>query len=106
MENAAKYSSEGGEIVVEAQLDGNKVIIEVTDKGEGIPAEFLPKVFDRFYQSDRIASGQKSGTGLGLSICRGIIETHGGRIWVESELGEGSKFSFSLPLSTGEEQDD
>ena len=106
VENAAKYSPEGSEITVGTQLDGNKIVIEITDKGEGIPAEFLPKVFDRFYQTDRIASGQKSGTGLGLSICRGIIEAHGGRIWVESEVGAGSKFSFSLPLSTGEEQDD
>ena len=75
----------------------------VNDRGEGIARELLDKVFDRFYQTENIATGRKSGTGLGLSICQGIVEEHGGRIWVESKVGEGSRFSFSLPVSKGEE---
>lgn len=99
VENATKYSPEGSKITLEAQLKGDEVIVSVADKGEGIPAELQNKVFDRFYQAASIVSGRKSGTGLGLSVCRGIVEAHGGRIWVQSGLGKGSKFSFSLPVS-------
>ncbi len=102
VENATKFSSEGSLIRIEAQLAGDQLIISVTDKGEGIPAELLDRVFDRFYQAENIVNGRKSGTGLGLSICRGILEAHDGRIWVESKLGEGPKFSFSLPVSKEE----
>ncbi len=99
VENATKYSPEGSRITLEAQLKGDEVIVSVADKGEGIPAELQNKVFDRFYQAASIVSGRKSGTGLGLSVCRGIVEAHGGRIWVQSGEGKGSKFSFSLPVS-------
>jgi two-component system sensor histidine kinase KdpD len=99
IENAVKYSPPGSEIVVNAVRKGAKVTINVTDHGEGISEEAASKVFDRFYQIESIATGHRSGTGLGLSICRGIIEAHGGKIWVESKLGEGSTFSFSLPIS-------
>ncbi len=102
VENAAKYSPEGSEITIETQLAGDQVIVSVTDRGQGIAPELLPRVFDRFYQAESIATGRKSGTGLGLSICQGILETHDGRIWVESKLGEGSKFSFSLSVGKGE----
>ena len=78
--------------------------MSVADKGQGIPAELLDKIFDRFYQAESIVTGRKRGTGLGLSICRGIVQAHKGSLWVESKLGEGSKFSFSLPLIKGEEQ--
>ncbi len=104
IDNAAKFSPADTEIKVEAQLAGDEVIVSVIDHGEGIPAEFLPRLFDRFYQAESIARGRGSGTGLGLSICRGIVEAHGGRIWVASKLKEGSKFSFSLPVSKGDEQ--
>ena len=104
VENATKYSGEGSPITIEAQLAGAQIIVSVTDRGQGIPAELLDKVFDRFYQAESIVTGRKSGTGLGLSICKGIIESHSGRIWVESKLGEGSKFSFSLPVGKGEEE--
>ena len=104
--NATKYSSEGSPITIEAQLAGDQINVSVTDKGEGISAKFLDRVFDRFYQAESIVAGRKSGTGLGLSICRGIVEAHGGRIWVESKPGEGSKFSFSLPVGKGEEEVD
>lgn len=101
VENATKYSPEGTEITVEAQHAGDDIVVSVSDRGEGIPTQLLDKVFDRFYQAESIVTGRKSGTGLGLSICQGIVEAHGGKIWVESKLGEGSKFSFSLPVSKG-----
>jgi len=102
VENAVKHSGEGIPITIEAQLTGDEITVSVADRGEGIPLELLDKVFDRFYQAESIVDGKKSGTGLGLSICRGIVEAHGGRIWAESKLGEGSKFSFSLPVGKGE----
>ena len=106
VENATKYSKEGSLITIEAQLAGDQINVSVTDRGKGIPAKLLDRVFDRFYQAESIVTGRESGTGLGLSICRGIIEAHGGRIWVESKLGKGSKFSFSLPVGKGEEEVD
>jgi PAS domain S-box-containing protein len=102
IENAIKYSPEGCDIVIEARPNGDDVVISVIDKGAGIPYELIDKIFDRFYQTESVVTGRKSGTGLGLSICRGIIQAHGGRIWVESKLGEGSNFSFSLPLDKEE----
>lgn len=99
VENATKFSPKSSEITIEAKSGNNGVIISVADKGEGIPSELIDMLFDRFFQADSIASGYKSGTGLGLSICKGIIEAHGGEIWVESKVGEGSIFSFSLPAA-------
>jgi PAS domain S-box-containing protein len=102
-ENATKFSPEGSEILISAELTGDQVIVSVTDHGQGIASELMGKLFDRFYQAQRIADGPKGGTGLGLTICKGIVEAHGGRIWVESKLGEGSKFSFTLPAARGEQ---
>ena len=99
VENAVKYSSEGATITIEAHPDGEGVIVSVSDEGAGIPPELHQKVFDRFYQIKSPAVGHKSGTGLGLCICRGIVEAHGGRIWLDSELGKGTKFSFSIPTN-------
>jgi len=104
VDNATKHSSEGSEITIEVKLGENEIIVSVADKGQGIPAELLDKIFDRFYQAESIVTGRKSGTGLGLSICRRIVQAHNGRLWVESKLGEGSKFSFSLPITKGEGQ--
>ncbi len=101
-DNAAKFSPPGNRITIEARPSGDEVIISVTDRGQGIPAASLDRVFDRFYQAESIVSGQKKGTGLGLSISKGIIEAHGGRIWAESQVEKGSRFSFSLPVSKGE----
>lgn len=100
-ENAAKYSKDGSRITIEAELTGDSVVISIADKGAGISPQSLDKVFDRFY---RVAGdyGSEAGIGLGLSICRGIVEVHHGEIWVESEVGKGSKFSFSLPIEEKE----
>jgi two-component system sensor histidine kinase KdpD len=102
VENAVKYSDEGTQITIDAHHDGTQVIISVTDEGLGIPSEFHEKVFKRFCVVDDAVTRHRRGTGLGLSICRGIVEAHGGRIWVESEPGKGSMFSFSLPAEQGD----
>jgi PAS domain S-box-containing protein len=100
VENAAKFSPEGTPILIEARMSEGNVIISVKDKGEGISEEALGNLFNRFYQAERVVSGKTRGTGLGLAICKGIIEAHGGKIWVESQTGQGSKFSFSIPVNT------
>jgi signal transduction histidine kinase len=92
--NAIKFTPDGGNITVRAVGDGERVRFAVVDDGPGIPADELPHVFDRYYQARR---KNRDGIGLGLSIARGIVEAHGGRIWVESEEGKGSSFLFELP---------
>jgi signal transduction histidine kinase len=104
VENAAKFSPEGSEIAIEGQLTGDQIVVSIVDHGVGIPDEFRDKLFNRFFQAESVVSGRKKGTGLGLSICKGIIEAHGGSIWVESEPGKGSRFSFSLPVSEEKEE--
>jgi len=99
VENATKYSPPGSTISIQAESRDSEVIIHISDQGEGIPDEHLARVFDRFYQHESTATGRNDGTGLGLSICRGMIEAHGGRIWVDSKVGKGSRFSFSLPVT-------
>jgi signal transduction histidine kinase len=95
--NALKYSEPGTPIVVKARPRGGEVVVSVGDEGPGIPADELPHLFDRFY---RAATGlHVEGVGLGLYITKQLVEAHGGRIWARSEPGEGSTFSFSLPLS-------
>jgi PAS domain S-box-containing protein len=98
VENATKFSPEGSPIIIKAGLESNHIIISVEDKGEGISREEIGKLFNRFYQAERVVSGKARGTGLGLAICKGIIEAHNGKIWVESEVGKGSIFTFSLPI--------
>ncbi|MBU2608319.1 MAG: response regulator [Chloroflexi bacterium] len=98
VENAVKCSTEGTEITVTADTNNDEqVVVSVSDEGIGIPAELHQKIFDRFYQVSNPVAERKSGAGLGLCICRGIVEAHGGRMWLESEPGIGSKFSFSIP---------
>jgi len=96
-ENAVKYSAKGKQITIEAKLDTGSIIMSVIDEGPGITAEDREKIFQRFYRINQFDTSQ-TGIGLGLPICVGIIEKHGGKIWVESSPGVGSKFSFNLPL--------
>ena len=94
--NAIKFSPTGSKIVVGARGEPDDVVISVLDRGKGIAAEHLPRVFDRYWQSSRT---DRQGAGLGLAIAKGIVEAHGGRIWIESTPGEGTTASFSLPLA-------
>jgi K+-sensing histidine kinase KdpD len=96
VENAVKYSDEGSEIRIEVELQDKRIVTSVIDSGDGIPAENQEQIFHRFNQLNN--TGHRKGSGLGLSISRGIVESHGGKIWVESAPGEGAKFRFSLPL--------
>jgi two-component system phosphate regulon sensor histidine kinase PhoR len=99
MSNAIKFTPAGGTITVEASLQEDKEIkIIVQDTGMGIPPEELTKVFDKFYQVKSSAITDVRGTGIGLTITKEIVELHGGRIWVESEVNKGTKFIFTLPL--------
>jgi len=104
VENAVKYSGEGSPITVTASGNGSEVTFSVADRGRGIPEELHQKVFNRFFQVDSDKDGRGRGTGLGLAICRGIIDAHGGRMWVESKPGSGAIFKFSLPTGGGEER--
>ena len=96
VENAAKYSPDGSEIVVSARLESNELLISVKDQGPGIGTDECDRVFDKFYRSRRLPASANAGTGMGLAIARGIIEAHGGRIWVDSEPGHGAVFTFAL----------
>jgi PAS domain S-box-containing protein len=94
--NAIKFTPEAGTISVSAYQRDNQIVVCVSDTGPGIPQDHLLKIFDRFW---RVPETRKQGTGLGLAIAKGIVESHGGRIWAESEFGKGSKFFFTLPLA-------
>jgi signal transduction histidine kinase len=98
IENAIKFSPVNENVTVEAFKENNMVHITVKDNGPGIPKSELTKIFDRFYQVNSSAKRIKSGSGLGLAICKSIVEAHGGKIWVESELGKESTFHILLPL--------
>jgi signal transduction histidine kinase len=95
--NALRHTAQGGEITLSLSATANGVEFTVTDTGEGIDPADLPHVFDRFYRSDKSRSRAGGGSGLGLAIARGIVEAHGGHIRAESELGRGSRFTFTLP---------
>ncbi|MDZ7674227.1 MAG: HAMP domain-containing sensor histidine kinase [Acidimicrobiales bacterium] len=98
VENAAKYASPSGMRIVGGR-DGDMIRVSVSDRGEGIPTNDLPRVFDKFYRRDH---GQPTGTGLGLWISRGLVEAHGGELTATSAEGEGSTFSFTLPTGAFE----
>ncbi|MDX2217021.1 MAG: PAS domain-containing protein [Oculatellaceae cyanobacterium bins.114] len=99
LSNAIKFSSAHSVIRLGAERQLDDVLFQVSDQGRGIPADKLETIFGRFQQVDASDSREKGGTGLGLPICRSIVERHGGKIWVESTLGEGSTFFFTLPTS-------
>ncbi|HID20711.1 MAG TPA: histidine kinase [Methanophagales archaeon] len=96
LNNAIKFTPGGGTIIIKARELNGQVEVRVSDTGIGISPEELAKVFEKFYQVDSTLAREAGGTGLGLAICKGIIEAHNGRIWVESEFGRGSIFSFTL----------
>ncbi|MEO7083191.1 MAG: PAS domain S-box protein [Gemmatimonadaceae bacterium] len=102
--NAIKFSPVGSVVEVHIASDDEDVRFEIRDSGRGIPADKLESIFERFQQVDASDAREKGGTGLGLAICRGIVRQHGGRIWVESTVGEGSVFCFTLPLPMQEQQ--
>ena len=97
LDNAIKYSPNGGKISIQASLEKSQILISVTDQGIGIPADVWDKVFDRFYRAENVITLRMRGAGLGLSVCQGIVEAHGGLIWVESQPGVGSIFCLTLP---------
>ena len=98
LDNAIQYTPAGGEIVVSASAGGQEVTFTVSDTGIGIPQVDQPRIFERFYRVDVARSREVGGTGLGLSIAKHLVEAHGGRIWVESEVGRGSQFHFTVPV--------
>jgi signal transduction histidine kinase len=99
LSNAVKFTPEGGKIKVQASLGDSAVIVSVSDTGVGIAAEDHEAIFEEFRQVGTNYAQKREGTGLGLSLTRRFVEMHGGKIWVESELGNGSKFTFTLPIS-------
>ena len=98
LDNAIQYTPAGGQITVSAGVADSAVVFTVSDTGIGIPQAEQPRIFERFYRVDVARSRQVGGTGLGLAIAKHLVEGHGGRIWVESEIGQGSQFHFSVPI--------
>ncbi len=100
LDNAIAHTAEGGTITVTARQRDSWVEVSVSDTGEGIPAESLPNIFERFYRVDKSRTRATGGSGLGLTIAKQLVEAHGGNIAVRSELGKGSCFSFTIPVSS------
>lgn len=98
LSNAVKFSPQGGRVILSAKRDGEMAEICIEDEGIGIPAEAMSKLFEKFYRVDNTATRKIGGTGLGLSIVKQIVDAHGGRVWVESQPGQGTRVRFTLPL--------
>jgi two-component system phosphate regulon sensor histidine kinase PhoR len=98
LDNAMQYTPSGGQIMVSASANDAEVTFTVSDTGIGIPRADQSRIFERFYRVDVARSREVGGTGLGLSIAKHLVEVHGGRIWVESEVGQGSQFHFTVPI--------
>lgn len=98
LENAARYTPRGGDVRVEVGADGDGAFLTVSDTGIGIPSRDLPRVFERFYRVDPARARDTGGTGLGLAIAKHVVEQHGGRLEVESHLGQGSTFTVRIPM--------
>lgn len=96
LDNAIKFTPEGGEVMLWATKGEEGILVTVSDNGPGIEAELLPKIFERFWQAKRT---KHMGSGLGLAIVKGLVEAHHGKVWVESKLGKGTSFSFSVPFA-------
>jgi signal transduction histidine kinase len=106
LSNATKFAPMQSEISVTLTTDAQETTIAVTDAGPGITAEAMPQLFDQFFTERTSSSRHNIGAGLGLPIAKGIVEAHGGRIWVESAVGVGTTVSFALPLTAPEERPD
>jgi signal transduction histidine kinase len=102
--NAIKFT-DVGKVVVRVGLEAGAYVVSVTDTGPGIAEADREKIFEEFQQADTTRAKAKGGTGLGLAISRRIVEMHGGRLWVESTLGEGSTFSFTVPVNVERQVD-
>jgi PAS domain S-box-containing protein len=97
--NAVKYTPHGGAITVEVARQDREAVVRVRDQGLGIAPEHVEHLFERFYRVPKEVTARQSGVGLGLAVCKALVEAHGGRIWVESRVGEGSVFGFTAPLA-------
>lgn len=104
LSNAGRFTDQGG-VVVQGEVKENRLIISITDTGPGIPEEHQDKIFEPFFQIQSYLHGHKGGSGLGLSICKRFIEMHNGRMWLKSQVGQGTTFYFDLPLSDLSEKD-
>ncbi len=102
LDNAIRYTPDGGKVKVGAQVDGTQLIMQISDTGSGIPALDMPYIFDKFYRASN-STAEIPGSGLGLSIVKSIIETHQGRIWVDSTLDKGTNVTVVLPIAEGTE---
>jgi signal transduction histidine kinase len=102
LDNAVKYSPNGGLIVIKGEARTIDVVVSVADQGIGISSEDLIPLFEKYSRVRSVSTLHVSGTGLGLPIARAIVEAHGGRIWVESKVGEGTTIFFSLPRNQSE----
>jgi two-component system, OmpR family, phosphate regulon sensor histidine kinase PhoR len=98
LDNAIQYTLPGGQIMLSAETGEDEVVLTVSDTGIGIPQADQPRIFERFYRVDVARSREAGGTGLGLAIAKHLVEIHGGRLWVDSEVGQGSQFHFSVPF--------
>ena len=103
IENALKFTDEGT-VTLKVEYTPNRIIYSVSDSGPGIPPELHQKVFEQFFSTQEPHGSEQGGLGLGLAICKGIVEAHGGGIWVESRKGEGSTFMFDIPSDTGSDE--
>ena len=101
LSNAVKFSPNGGEIVSDLRQEGAEVVVRVRDPGIGIAADMQGQLFSKFFRADNHETRRIGGTGLGLALVKEIITAHGGRVWVESVDGQGSTFSFTLPVAEG-----
>jgi len=103
VENALKYTPEGGSVTINASTMDNSLIFSIADNGIGVSPDDLPRLFEKFYRGSQREARAQHGTGLGLAIVRSIAERHGGRVWVDSKLGQGSMFYLQIPLTQTKE---
>ncbi len=98
--NAIKFSPKGGTVKLSVTIDGKSATVTVEDQGAGVPPDMLERVFDRFQQAPNQTARSRGGSGLGLAICKALVELHGGKIWAQSKINEGTQFRFELPLGS------